>query len=153
MAKYQPYVFGLGMVITAVSMIMMGFLGAPRRHWDVTFQQAPFSVEVNPAMDIFQASFGIGGMIASIGVLMFIAIAVVTVFFGKPLTEADLKSGASGIPQGVLKLPSQVYTGPQVTEAHNNLKGTVILVAIFFVCFVAYYFTNWKILSFLWKVG
>ena len=29
----------------------------------------------------------------------------------------------------------------------------MILIAIFFVCFVAYYFTNWKILSFLWKVG
>jgi hypothetical protein len=28
-----------------------------------------------------------------------------------------------------------------------------VLVLIFFACFVLYYFANWKILSFLWKVG
>jgi len=75
------------------------------------------------------------------------------VFFGKPVTESDLKIGSSGIPQGVLKLPQQIYQGPQVAEAHNSLKGTIILIAIFFICFVVYYFTNWKVLSFLWKVG
>jgi cytochrome c oxidase subunit 1 len=31
--------------------------------------------------------------------------------------------------------------------------GTLVLVAIFLLAFVVYYFTNWKLLSFLWKVG
>lgn len=153
MAKYQPYVFGFGIVLMAVSMIFMGILGSPRRHYDTSFSQAPFSVEFNPVIEIFQASFGVGGLIAATGVLMFIAIAVVSVFFGKPVTAESLQNGASGIPQGVLKLPQQVHKGPQVVEAHNNLKGTIILIGIFFVCFIAYYYTNWKILSFLWKVG
>lgn len=85
---------------------------------------------------------------------MFIAIAVVTVFFGKPVTAEALATGASGIPQGVLKLPAQVHTGEHAERVHREgVKGTVVLVAIFFLCFILYYFTNWKMLSFLWKVG
>jgi hypothetical protein len=33
------------------------------------------------------------------------------------------------------------------------VPGTVVLVAIFFVAFVVYYFANWALLSFTWKVG
>jgi len=153
MAKFQPYVFALGITVMAVSMILMGILGSPRRHYDSSFGQAPFNVEFNPVIEVFQASFGIGGLTAATGVLMFIIIAVVTVFFGKTVTADDIKNGASGIPQGVLKLPQQVHKGPHVAETHNNLKGTITLIAIFFICFIAYYFTNWKLLSFLWKVG
>ena len=31
--------------------------------------------------------------------------------------------------------------------------GTLVLVGIFLLAFVVYYFTNWKLLSFLWTVG
>lgn len=154
MAKFQPYVFGIGIVIMSMSMIFLGIFGFPRRHWDVTFSNAPFTAEFHPVTEFFQATMGVGGSIASIGVLMFIAIAVVTVFFGKAVTEADIKNKASGLPQGVLKLPQQVYTGDQVAILHNGgLKGTVVFVTVFLTAFALYYFTNWKILSFLWKVG
>jgi cytochrome c oxidase subunit 1 len=154
MAKLQPYVFGIGIVIMAMSMICMGIFGAPRRHWDMTFANAPFSVEFNPVVEVFQASMGVGGMLASTGALMFIIIAVVTVFFGKNVTEADIRNGASGLPQGVIKLPQQVHNGPQVAALHESgLKGTMVLAIIFLIAFALYYFTNWKILSFLWKVG
>ncbi len=155
MAKLQPYVFGIGIVIMSMSMIFLGIFGFPRRHWDVSFANAPFSVEFNPVTEIFQATMGIGGMIAATGVLMFIAIAVATVFFGKPLTEESIKQKESGIPQGVLRLPQQIHAGPQVAAVHSNggLKGTVVFVTVFLVAFALYYFTNWKILSFLWKVG
>jgi cytochrome c oxidase subunit 1 len=36
------------------------------------------------------------------------------------------------------------------SESHPKLPGTIILVTIFFVCFVLYYFINWKYLSELW---
>ena len=36
------------------------------------------------------------------------------------------------------------------SHATVKLPGTIILVAIFFVCFVLYYFINWKYLSELW---
>ena len=54
----------------------------------------------------------------------------------------------------MLKLPKQVHTGAAALEVHDRgARGTVVLVAIFLVAFVLYYFTNWKILSFVWKVG
>ncbi len=154
LAKLQPYIFGIGIVIVSMSMIFMGIFGVPRRHYDISFANAPFQADFHPAVDFFQVTFGIGGMIAAIGVLAFILIAVVTVFFGKPLTADDIKNGADGVPQGVSRLPKQAYTKAEVEIAHQGgLKGTMVFITVFFICFVLYYFTNWKILSFLWKVG
>ncbi len=154
LAKIQPYLFGIGITIMSMSMIFLGIFGVPRRHWDITFAQAPFTMEFPTATETFQATMGFGGIIAALGAVAFILIAVVTVFFGKPVTEADIKSGASGIPQGILKLPPQVHSGAKVAEAHKvGTPGTMILVFIFLACFVLYYFTNWKILGALWKIG
>ena len=154
MAKLQPYVFGLGITVMGMGMTFMGIFGAPRRHWDITAAQAPFPVEFHPAVNLLQAVMGIGGIIAATGALMFIASAVVTVFFGKKLTEESIAQGASGIPQGVLNLPAQVYDSSMAARVHKGgTPGTVILVFIFLACFVTYYFVNWKMLSFLWKIG
>lgn len=154
LARYQPYIFGFGISLMCIAMIYQGIFGVPRRHWDASFSGAPFSVEFHPVVWVVQGFMGIGGLTAAVGALIFIAIAVVTVFFGKPLTEESLRQGASGIPQGVLKLPKQAHTGDYVGVIHHTgARGTVVLVGIFFVCFVLYYFVNWKILSFLWKVG
>ena len=118
MAKVQPYFFGFGISIMAMAMIFQGIFGVPRRHWDITFAGALFPVEFHPAVGMLQALMGIGGLIAVTGALMYIAIAVVTVFFGKKITEADIKNGAPGVPQGVHKLPPQVHTGDHVQKAH-----------------------------------
>jgi cytochrome c oxidase subunit 1 len=153
LAKIQPYLFGVGIVILAMSMIFQGIFGVPRRHWDVSFSNAPFPVEYHPAVQLFQATMGIGGLLAIAGGLAYIVIAVVSVFFGRPFRLAD-SHDRSGVPQGVWKLPRQAYEGPQVVAAHEaGTPGTLVLVFIFFACFVLYYFANWKILSFLWKVG
>jgi hypothetical protein len=31
--------------------------------------------------------------------------------------------------------------------------GTLVLVFVFLAAFVVYFFVNWKILSFLWRIG
>ena len=152
MARIQPYVFGLGIVILSMSMIFQGIFGVPRRHWDVTFSNAPFQVEYHPAVQMFQATMGLGGLLAIVGGLMYIVIAVVTVFFGRPFRPED--RDPSGVPPGVWRLPQQVHEGPAAAAIHRTgAPGTIVLVFIFFGCFVLYYFANWKILSFLWKVG
>ncbi len=154
LAKFQPYMFGIGISVMSMSKIYMGILGMPRRLADATFANAPFTVEFHPTMWAIQVVFGIGGLLAAIGALSFCIIAVATVFFGSPLTEESIKNGSKGIPQGLLKLPAQVHEGQHVKAVHQTgAKGTVVLVGIFFFCFVMYYFLNWKILSFLWKVG
>ena len=38
----------------------------------------------------------------------------------------------------------------KTTEPHPKLPGTIVLVTLFFICFVLYYFVNWKYLSELW---
>jgi cytochrome c oxidase subunit I len=152
-AKIQPYLFAIGIVILSMSMIFQGIFGVPRRHWDVSFANAPFPVEYHPAVQLFQATMGIGGLLAVAGGLAYILIAVVTVFFGRPFRLAD-SHDSSGVPQGVWRLPRQIHEGAQVAAVHRaGTPGTLVLVFIFFACFVLYYFANWKILSFLWKVG
>ena len=96
---------------------------------------------------------GIGGLLAILGGLAYIAIAVVTVFFGRPFRPGD-SGDVSGVPQGVWNLPRQIHEGAAVAAVHRTgTPGTVVLVLIFFAAFILYYFANWKILSFLWKVG
>ena len=154
MAKLQPYVFAIGITLMSLSMSFMGIFGVPRRHWDITGGGSPFPVEFHPVVTIIQAVFGISGILAAIGVLMFIACAVVSVFFGKPATPEAFAAGASGLPQGLLKLPAQTHSGSMTARVHKaGTPGTVILVFIFLACFVVYYFINWKLLSFLWKIG
>ena len=153
LAKIQPYIFGLGIVILSMSMIFQGIFGVPRRHWDVSFSNAPFQVEYHPAVQLFQATMGLGGLLAILGGLAYIVIAVVTVFFGRPFQLGDSRD-PSGVPQGVWKLPRQIHDGAAVAAVHQTgTPGTVVLVLIFFAAFIVYYFANWKILSFLWKVG
>lgn len=153
LAKVQPYIFGIGIVILSMSMIFQGIFGVPRRHWDVSFSNAPFQVEYHPAVQLFQATMGIGGLLAILGGLAYIVIAVVTVFFGRPFRPDD-RGDPSGVPPGVWSLPKQVHDGASVAAIHRTgTPGTVVLVLIFFAGFILYYFANWKILSFLWKVG
>lgn len=154
MATWQPYVFALGIIIMSVSMSFMGSFGAPRRHWDIGTTAAPFQIDFHPAVNLFQAGVGIGGTIAGIGGLMYVLVAVISVFFGKPVTEASLKEKQTGIPQGVLSLPSQTHSGSAVAKTVSaGTPGTVILVGVFLLCFIVYYFVNWKLLAFLWKIG
>ncbi|MBI2207634.1 MAG: cbb3-type cytochrome c oxidase subunit I [Candidatus Rokubacteria bacterium] len=153
LAKIQPYLFGLGIVIFAMSLIFQGIFGVPRRHWDISMSNAPFQVEYHPAVQLFQATMGIGGLLAIAGGLAYILIAVATVFFGRPFRLED-SHDRTGVPQGIWNLPPQVHTGAAVAAVHRRgSPGTIVLIGIFFGCFVLYYFANWKILSFLWKVG
>ena len=153
LAKVQPYLFAGGIVILAMSMIFQGIFGVPRRHWDTSFSNAPFTLEYHPAVQLFQATMGIGGLLAIAGGLAYIAIAVVSVFFGRPFRLAD-SADRSGVPQGIWRLPAQMHEGAQVAALHRTgTPGTLRLAFIFFACFILYYFANWKILSFLWKVG
>lgn len=66
-----------------------------------------------------------------------------------------------GVPQGLTHPPVHaVDADARNEELHAPARGwmgptpgTVVLVGIFFVAFMTYYFTNWKLLAFLWKVG
>jgi len=154
MAKIQPYVFAIGITLMSVAMTFAGVFGVPRRHWDITFTDAPFPHEFAPVVDLMMAGVGIGGMIAALGALMFVAIAVVSVFFGKTLDAENMEPEMVGVPQGVTRLPAQTHSAEEAAEIHKQgTPGTVVLVFIFLAVFMLYYFTNWKLLSMIWKIG
>ena len=101
------------------------------------------------------AGVGIGGMIAAIGGILYALIAVKSVFFGESIDFDNMQEGMHGVPQGVVKLPNQVHERTAETDAvhKKGAPGTVVLVGIFLLVFVLYYFTNWKLLSLVWKIG
>ena len=160
-AKWQPYLFALGMLLLSMGMTFAGSFGVPRRHWDISFSQSAFGVEFNPAVDLVLAVMGIGGIMAVTGAYLFIVIAVKSVFFGEPLGEVRRGVVTAGVPQGITHPPVHK---PNVDELNEKLHapgrgiaaitpGTLALVSIFLVSFMVYYFTNWKLLSVLWRVG
>ncbi len=66
-----------------------------------------------------------------------------------------------GVPSGIANPPRH---SPQVDEENERLHsaahgllgptpGTVVLVLVFLLAFIAYYFVNWKLLSLVWKIG
>jgi len=149
------------MLLLSMGMTFAGSFGVPRRHWDISFSQAPFSVQFDPAVDIVLAVMGIGGIMAVTGALLFIAIAVKSVFFGEPLGEVVRGVTVAGIPQGLTHPPVHAANVDEINERLHResprwtgpTPGTMALVATFLAAFVVYYFTNWKLLSVLWKVG
>ncbi len=161
LAKIQPYLFAGGLLLLVMGMTFAGSFGVPRRHWDNSFSQSPFDVQFNPAVDLFLAMMGIGGIIAVTGALAFIAIAVKSVFFGEAVTAIPRGPEVEGIPQGLTNPPIHVANVDELNEALHApgrgfagaTPGTLALVGVFLLAFMLYYFANWKLLSFLWKIG
>ncbi|MDP3910220.1 MAG: cbb3-type cytochrome c oxidase subunit I [Gemmatimonadales bacterium] len=153
LAKIQPYLFAGGMTIFSIFMTFAGTFGVPRRHWDATFAQAPFSVQYNPAVDLMVGLMAIGGLLAAVGGGIYILCTVWSVFFGESiasLSSAEIRALPAGVPAGMLRPPAPVADA----KDHGTLsRGTLVLVAVFLIAFIAYYFVNWKLLSVVWKVG
>ncbi len=161
LAKLQPYLFAGGLLLLVMGMTFAGSFGVPRRHWDISFSQAPYDVQFNPAVDLFLAMMGIGGVIAVTGALSFVAIAVKSVFFGTPVTDIPRGPDIEGIPQGLTNPPVHAANVDELNEALHApsrgiagaTPGTLVLVGVFLLAFILYYFANWKLLTFLWKIG
>ena len=145
-AKWQPYVFAIGVSGTALFMMGAGTLGVSRRHWDMTFGESALTFDYPGTAFLMMGLNGISGLLAGLGGLMFIVVVVGTIFFGKPRGAAEVKSN-----------PIVADAGQAATtygSAHTlKLPGTIVLVSIFFLSFVLYYFINWKFLSEVWPLS
>lgn len=155
LAKIQPYLFAGGMLIFSMSMTFAGSFGVPRRHWDITFSNAPFGLEFSPTVDLMLGIMAIGGLMAAVGGGIYILVAVTSVFFGKPM-PADPSLALVGVPQGIVSPPRHRLDEGEVMHQHGKLgpaPGTMVLVLIFLAAFAIYYFVNWKLLSSVWQMG
>jgi len=143
LARWQPYLFGLGAAGISVFMMGAGTLGVSRRHWDMAFSDASISFQHSAGAFLMMGLNGISAIVAAIGGILFVVIVVGTVLFGPKVGPGH-------------KTVFPLHTGGVEAATHYgsekgpNLTGTAILVAVFFVSFVLYYFVNWKYLADLW---
>jgi cytochrome c oxidase subunit 1 len=161
LAKIQPYLFAGGMLVFTISMTFAGTFGVPRRHWDISFSQALFDVQFNPIVDLVLAVMAMGGLLAATGAFLFVAIAVKSVFFGERLGEAFPGVAMAGVPRGLTHPPVHAADVDARNAALHHASagimgpapGTIVLVFVFLAAFIVYFFVNWKVLSFLWRIG
>ena len=82
-------------------------------------------------------------------------------FFGEPLGTIVKGVAMAGVPRGLTHPPVHA---PDVDARNAALHrdapgvmgpapGTIVLAFVFLTAFVVYFFVNWKILSFLWRIG
>jgi cytochrome c oxidase subunit 1 len=151
MAKYQPYVFGLGMSAAALFLMGAGTLGVPRRHWDMGFAGNAFPYEFPGAAWLMMALGGISGLVAIVGGAMYLLITVWSVFLGKKIVTPDFQHVR--VREGVA--PAVPASGPVIAghgSAGMMAPGTFVLALVFLAAFVLYYFINWKYLSTVWPL-
>jgi cytochrome c oxidase subunit 1 len=142
LAKWQPYLFGIGAGGISLFMMGAGTLGVPRRHWDIGLTDAVHAFEFPAAADLMMGLNGIFALLAGVGGAIYILVTVGTVLFGKRLDTAETQPMAFPLHSGGAEAVSSYGSHGTV-----KLPGTIILVGIFFASFVLYYFVNWKYLS------
>jgi len=155
LARIQPYLFGFGITATAIGMSFAGSMGVARRSWDI---EATGSV-YGPAAHLFLGLVGIGGVVAFLGLFIFIITTVLTVFFGRRIVNRPMESWGTPKPIATTHpefegVPAGVRGGSPVAalvEAHPT-QGTMVLAVIFLLSFAVYYFANWKALADAWPV-
>ena len=145
-AQWQPFVFAIGVAGTSLFMMGAGTLGVSRRHWDITFAEAPLAFDYPGTAFLMMGLNGIFGVLAGVGGLMYIVVVVGSILFGKRRGAAEVKAHPIVADSGT----AATHYG---SEGTLKLPGTITLVGIFFLAFVLYYFINWKFLSEVWPLS
>ena len=157
LAKWQPYLFGLGMSAFALFMMGAGTLGVPRRHWDITFAGSPLGYEFPGTAYLMIALMAISALVAIVGGVSYLLITVGSVFLGKKTLAPGFRPVS--LREGRAAPPAMQPVAAAIT-GHGNIgiagfvaPGTFTLALVFLVAFVLYYFVNWKYLSTVWPLS
>jgi len=157
LAKWQPYLFGIGMSVFALFMMGAGTLGVPRRNWDITFAGNALPYEWPGTAYLMLGLMAIAGIAAVLGGIAYLLITVGSVFLGKKIQTPDFKPVS--VREGRAAPPPAQPVAAAIT-GHGNIglggfvaPGTFILAMVFLVAFVLYYFVNWKYLSTVWPLS
>ncbi len=153
LAKWQPYLFGIGMGVFTLSMMGAGTLGVERRHWDMSFTDALMGFDYPASAYTLMGIVGVSGMAAIVGGAVFVLITVLSVFFGKRIgsessygtaTTRLLRAEPDILPQG-----GHAAAGKWGFAA----PGTFVFALFFLAIFVIYYAVNWKYLASVWPMS
>ncbi len=155
LATWQAYIFGLSMAGLSLFMMGAGTLGAPRRHWDISFAGNAFAYEFPGTAWLMITLTGLCGLGALLGGAMYLLITVYSVFLGEKIQTPGFAPVSAK--QGMAPAPQPIAT--TLTSHHGNIgaggmvaPGTFVLALVFLTSFVLYYFVNWKYLSTVWPL-
>ena len=152
-AKWQPYVFGIGVAGISLFMMGAGTLGVSRRHWDMSFADAALNFEYPAAAFLMMGLNGLSAILAAVGGAMYIIVVVGSILFGRKLGDQDRTLDLVNLPASPGAPPSDAkVVGQYGSEQTLKIPGTAVLVGVFFTAFVLYYFVNWKYLSEVWPL-
>jgi len=141
LCRLQPWLFAGGITLASIGMSFAGSYGVPRRHWDVDFTGAMFPVSFDSGAHAFLGLLGVGAVIAFTALLLFVLLVVAAVFFGRSNAGSPMEPWHE-----------ERQSGGAITVDEHRAPGTMALVVVFLVCFVVYYFANWKWLADVWHV-
>ena len=153
LAKWQPYIFGISMMVFTMVMMGAGTLGVQRRHWDMAFTDAAIGFDYPASAYALMGLVGISGVGAVIGGGIFVLITVVSVFLGK---RVESESSYGSETTRLMKAPPIVHPeGGHVAAGKWGFAapGTFALAILFLAIFVAYYAVNWKYLASVWPMS
>lgn len=149
-ARVQPYLFATGIVLLSIGMSFAGSEGAARRTWDIDA-----SGIFGSTTHMFLGMVGVGGILAFLGVMLFVGLAVLTILFGESNKGRPMKCW--GKPEIVADLSTTDGTlaatdGDGDHNAGHDTRGTMVIVVVFLLAFAVYYFANWGALADVWWV-
>ncbi len=153
LAKWQPYLFGIGMGVFTMAMMGAGTLGVQRRHWDMTFTDSLLGFDYPASAYTLMGIVGISGVAAIVGGAVFVLITVFSVFFGKKVgSESSYGTETTRL------MKADVDVTPQGGHAAAGkwgfaAPGTFVFAIFFLTIFVVYYWVNWKYLASVWPMS
>ena len=151
LAKIQPWLFGLGMMVFALTMMGAGTLGVQRRHWDMAFTGSALGYDYPASAYTLMGIVGVSGSAAILGGALFIALVVGSLLFGKRVgSESGYSTETTRLlmPAATPELDHSV-----VGKWGFAAPGTFILALVFLAIFVIYYAVNWKYLASVWPMS
>ena len=153
LAKWQPYLFGIGMMVFTLALMGAVTLGVERRHWDMAFTDAIIGFDYPASAYTLMGVAGISGVAAILGGAIYILVTVLSVFLGKPVGSES----AYGFTTSTLTKaePIVVPDGGHAAAGKWGFAapGTFLLAIFFLMVFVLYYAVNWKYLASVWPMS
>jgi cytochrome c oxidase subunit 1 len=144
LARVQPYLFAIGIMMVSLGMSFAGSMGVSRRSWDIDATGSIYGAAAHLMLGVV----GLGGIIAFLGLFIFIGLTVATVFFGRSNAGRPMEDW--GTPKTIAVLKARTAGGAHAEE--HQTHGTMVLAIIFLLSFAVYYFANWKALADVWPV-
>ena len=152
LAKWQPYLFGIGMSLFAVFMMGAGTLGVARRHWDMAFTGAAMPYEYPGTAYLMMGLMALAGLAAIVGGGIYLLITVGSLLWGRKLDAKD-SYGSKVAPHRLPMVAAAIQGHGSIGLGGFAAPGTFVFAMVFLVSFVLYYFVNWKYLSQLWLLS